>query len=676
MKSGTSCFNWTLFRKNLTRFWPVWVLYTVIWVYAIPVNCLMVVNRYMSWMGTTPLEQVKSFANNIPDLLQFGAVLAFIFGVLAAMGTFSYLYNNRMAGMMHTLPVRREGLFLTNYLSGLSMLILPHCLVWVLTLAAEGLCSGFVDLYTVTVWWAGMSATCLFFYSFAVFCAQFTGHLLALPAFYGILNFLVIVLTGLADMLFERYLYGYYGVPSDIEQTVYWFTPVVRLVEEVRWVNPNGFGWRLLGVAELVVYAVLGLVLAGLALLVYRRRHVESAGDVVAIPVVRPIFKYGVGICTGLCIGFWVYAIFGYDALGGLTGSLLLWTAIGYFAAEMLLKKSFRVWKAWKGCAALVAVMALFVVSLQTDLFGFSSYVPALNRVVSVSVDTFGGYPYDSGRDLVFETEDRAIIEKTVALHHGFVKQHKNPDVGEGSDGDYVRLRVTYKLDNGTLVRREYGDRVWPGSEFERVARDFYCDPEIAELSYGLDLIDPEKLGNVEVSSLWNTEDKKNEYYNFAEMIPMDQRYAAVRKVYDAVLLDFAEGNLGKRYLFDLEQERQLNTCTTDLYIYWEDEQTNGHYAQNPAIMEGIYDETSYVVYHYTKSVSVTLTPNAEHTIAVLTELGILDEDTTLRLYRDIVDEENRAKLIYGDLNLNPNSATGIIGGADGPTAIVVGEPQ
>ncbi len=671
MKSGTSYFNWTLFKKNLTRFWPVWVLYTIIWIYAIPMNCIMVVTRNMSWMGTTQLEQVKAFANGIPDLLTFGAFLAFVFGVLAAMGTFSYLYNNRMAGMMHTLPLRREGLFLTSYLSGLSMLIIPNCLVWVLTLAAEGLCSGFVDMYTITIWWAAMSAMCLFFYSFAVFCAQFTGHLLALPAFYGILNFLVVVLTALMNMLFEQYLYGYSDISDNLEQTVFWFTPVVRLINEVNWINPNGFGWRLLGVAELVIYAVVGLVFAGLALLVYRRRHIESAGDVVAVPVVRPVFKYGVGICAGLCIGFWVYAIFGYEAIGGLTGSLLLWTAVGYFAAEMLLKKSFRVWKAWRGCVGLLVLMGLFVVSLQTDLFGFGSYVPAVNRVESVYVDGYGSYPYDGGRDFTFETEDRRIIEKTVALHQGFVNEHKNPDVYSGGETDYIRLRVTYTLDNGTVIRREYGESLWQGCDLEQVARDFYCDPEIAKLNYDLDLIDPEKLGNVEVSSLWNPENQKNEYYNFAEMIPMEQRYAAVRKVYDAVLLDFEEGNLGRRYLFDLEEDRQLNTCTTDLYLYWEDEEPNGHYAQNPT-----YAETS-VVYHYTKSVAITLTPQAEHTIAVLTELGILDEDTTLRLYRDIVKEENQAK--YGDviINYNPNSADfGIIGGADGPTAIVVGEPQ
>ena len=55
MKSGTSCFNWTLFKRNLTRFWPIWVSYALIWIYALPVNCFMVVSRNMAWM-------VKCFA--------------------------------------------------------------------------------------------------------------------------------------------------------------------------------------------------------------------------------------------------------------------------------------------------------------------------------------------------------------------------------------------------------------------------------------------------------------------------------------------------------------------------------------------------------------------------------------------------------------------------------------
>lgn len=683
MKFGTSCFNSTLFKKNLTRYWPVWALYAIVWLYAMPVRCITIVSRNQAWMGETPVKQVQAFANDIPDLLEgFGVFMAFTFGVLAAMAMFSYLYNNRSAGMVHSLPVSREGLFLTNYLSGLVSLLGVHGLVWLLTLGAESLCSGYMDLYTVSIWFAAQSGMCIFFYSFAVFCAMFTGHLLALPAFYGILNFLAVFLMTLFDVLFEPFLYGYAGMTGTAEEVVWWLTPAVRLGESVRWSNP-GTGYRLNGVAELVIYTVVGLALAALALLVYRKRHIESAGDVVAVAVVRPVFKYGVALCSGLFFGYWLYAMFGFEAPFGLMGSLMLWTFIGYFAAEMLLKKSFRVWKAWRGCAVLLALVAVGLASLQGDAFGFVTRVPAANKVESIKVDGMGSYPYDGGRSFEFETTDAALIEKTIALHQAIVDAHRNPE-SEIGNSEYIRLNVTYKLSNGTTLRRQYGAHVRLGSELEEPARDFYCDPQVAELSYGMQNIDPARLVNVEVSSLWNTKSKTNEYYDVNENVPAQQRQTALLAIYNALMADFEQGNLGKRYLFDLEDERQLNTCTTDLTIYWNEDYRVGTSGADSSItrIERVEGATSY--YHATHGKTITLTPQAENTIRVLTGLGILDEDTTLRRYRNIVDEEERAKLIYGymghdpeeltSINMNPNSAYGIIGGADGPTEIIVGE--
>ena len=684
MKSGTSCFNSTLFKKNLTRYWPVWALYAIVWLYAMPVRCITIVSRNQAWMGETPVKQVQAFANDIPDLLEgFGVFMAFAFGVLAAMAMFSYLYNNRSAGMVHSLPVSREGLFLTNYLSGLVSLLGVHGLVWLLTLGAESLCSGYMDLYTVSIWFAAQSGMCIFFYSFAVFCAMFTGHLLALPAFYGILNFLAVFLMTLFDVLFEPFLYGYAGMTGTAEEVVWWLTPAVRLGESVRWSNP-GTGYRLNGVAELVIYTVVGLALAALALLVYRKRHIESAGDVVSVAVMRPIFKYGVALCSGLFFGYWLYALFGFEAPFGLMGSLLLWTFIGYFAAEMLLKKSFRVWKAWRGCAVLLALVAVGLASLQGDAFGFVTRVPAANKVESIKVDGMGSYPYDGGRSFEFETKDAALIEKTVALHEAIVDDHRNPESTIGNS-EYIRLNVTYKLSNGTTMRRQYGTHVRLGSKLEQPARDFYCDEQVAELSYGMQNIDPARLVNVEVSSLWNTKSKTNEYYDVNENVPAQQHQTALLAIYNALMADFEQGNLGKRYLFDLEDERQLNTCTTDLTIYWNEDYrvgTNGSADSSITRIERVEGATSY--YHATHGKTITLTLQAENTIRVLTGLGILDEDTTLRQYRNIVDEEERAKLIYGSMGhdpeeltsitLNPNSAYGIIGGADGPTEIIVGE--
>ena len=55
--------------------------------------------------------------------------------------------------------------------------------------------------------------------------------------------------------------------------------------------------------ATVAVYAAAGLALAVAALLLYRARHMESAGDVVAFRVLYPIFRMGVAFCSGLCLG-------------------------------------------------------------------------------------------------------------------------------------------------------------------------------------------------------------------------------------------------------------------------------------------------------------------------------------------------------------------------------------
>lgn len=93
--------------------------------------------------------------------------------------------------------------------------------------------------------------------------------------------------------------------------------------------------------------------------MIYRRRQVESAGDVVSVSWVRPIFKYGVALCSGLVIGLGTYLIVGFYGALALWASMLLWTVIGYFVAEMLLKKTFRVLHAWKGAVAAALVVVI-----------------------------------------------------------------------------------------------------------------------------------------------------------------------------------------------------------------------------------------------------------------------------------------------------------------------------
>ena len=79
--------------------------------------------------------------------------------------------------------------------------------------------NGAVDFGSLCMWLVVQSLLCFFFYAFAVFCAMFTGHLLALPAFYGILNILASALMFLIQHLAQEFIYGFDSLSRATRQT-------------------------------------------------------------------------------------------------------------------------------------------------------------------------------------------------------------------------------------------------------------------------------------------------------------------------------------------------------------------------------------------------------------------------------------------------------------------------
>ena len=606
MRSATSFFNPAILRKNLTRFWPLWALYALIWTYALPVQCLLV--RQRTWYGASAAQRVEEFAQRIPHMLSsLGLALAVVFGILAAMAMFSYLYNSRSACLIHALPVRREGLFLTNYVSGLICLLAPHLVIFLFALAVEA-SGGYMDLRTAVIWLAVQSGMCLFFYSFAVFCAMFTGHLLALPLFYAIFNALAAALLALLDTLISSFLYGYSGIPDQVVEACYWLVPVVRLGSSLSWRRPDDQGiYEFSGGEVVAVYAAAGLILAALALVVYRRRHIESAGDVVSVPLLRPVFKYGVASCSCLCLGYWLYIFLGLEGMPDLVVSLLLWCAIGYFVAEMLLRKSFRVLRAWKGCAVLLVLLSLSIAALRLDVLGYTTRIPAQADIASVSVSGLHSVPYDAGDWLTLDqADDPALIDKVLAVHQAVVDLR---DADPGQSYDTTAFHVTYWLKNGSsLTRSYYGVPLDRSSPLAQAAGELINDPTAIASSYDLDQVDQARLSEVYLTSLW---DEENNCYVDRYSSELGLTQADMQRLYQAVVQDLQEGNLGTRYLFDDDPRRQTNTYLTDLTLTWS-------YSQRLAHPDG-----SEELYTSSESITITLTPQAEHTLQVLTDLGV-----------------------------------------------------
>ena len=238
-------------------------------------------------------------------------------------------------------------------------------------------------------------------------------------------------LVTLLAQLLSQFFYGYPARGWLGGSFVMYCTPVYALGDACDWnaatitvgeITSTTGEWYLASPATVAAYAAAGVVLAVLALMVYRYRHVESAGDVVSIALVRPVFKYGVALCAGLCFGTWTAAFFGWvdNTLSlSLTLCVLFWAAAGYFAAEMLLKKSFRVLRAWKGGVVTVAALAVLCACCAFDVFGVVNRVPDAQDVAALTVSGNLGGPYDSGTLQLSALNDTQKIALFTDLHTG-----------------------------------------------------------------------------------------------------------------------------------------------------------------------------------------------------------------------------------------------------------------
>jgi len=618
---GKRLFYPALFRKNLKRFWPVWAAYLAIWGIALPLNVLTSA-RYHDVVL-------------VLDYLQFGIILSAFWGLFSAMAVFSYLYNPRAAGTLHALPVRREGLFLTNWLSGFSFLTLPHVAVFLFTLAAQAL-TGPVDLLALVLWLLTMCLTGLFFYSFAVFCAMFTGNLVALPVFYGILNFLVLGLTQLLQELMRQFLFGFSG-SADMTDLAVWFTPAVQLFRQVYPISRGGGAGPLHGFAYVLLYAAAGIVFTVLALLVYRKRHLESAGDIVSVPWVRPIFKYGVAFCSAVAFGTFLYSfLFGAlpDNAWAILAFLLLWGLVGYFAAEMLLRKSFRVFRrSWKGACAFALALAVGCCALEFDLMGFERWNPDPDSLSWVRIWTTSAIPYDSGSHTPTLTEPEdlealARFQASVIAHKEELETYRagyeSTALNPMDPGGWVvtqekgfNLELEYMLQSGRLVTREYSFPVTPELLADpdspaALLQELINSPTVIKAAYFESLVGQKEEGELVRVSL-NT-------YDPATGEQGDQTLSGqeLERLLDAVLADMDAGRLGRHWLINTPEMYDVcyyNDLTFTFYFpYVQDDGTNDSFSID---------------------VTITLQTTAAETIAALEELGLTDGGHVLLTYNE-----------------------------------------
>lgn len=469
MQSRTLCFNGTLFRKNLSRFWPLWGLASFVGaLFPLALFLQMVRTR----AGIDPLEMTEAYYSVVSWALPG---LSLCYAVLCAMTVWSYLYNARSVSLMHTLPIRRRGIFFTNFLSGMAMMLIPY--------AVTGALCILVSLYAHAFDPVGLGITILavvgesfFYFASATFVAFVTGNIFALPALYFLLHFLAVLADFLVSSFAQGFLFGfnssYTGVAEFLSPTVYLTHHLNVGRDHVETMAESGYYYHKLSAVSLengwliAVYALAGVVLTALAYSAYRRRHSESAGDVMAVRWLRPVFRWGITVLAGALGGLLLYELFWrsfqysstYEALP-MAVCLTVAGLIGYYAASMLLAKSLRVFRgSWKALIAVVVLSSAFCAVLHFDALGIESRIPAPDQIKKLELRV------DGNTYTLYPGQDDALIQQVRALHQtieadeAHIREAYNGVLfeAEGNVSYGNPLRLTYTLRTGAVVERFY----------------------------------------------------------------------------------------------------------------------------------------------------------------------------------------------------------------------------
>ena len=509
MPRKTSFCNAALLRSDIKRYWPLLFLYVAVWVVILPMQILSASRECdgvaEGIMTVLQMRQHNVIIRSIPA----SVVMSLLFGCFAAMAVWSYLMSGRTVGLMHALPVTRTQAFFSHVLSVLGALTAGNVLIFLLT----ALCSAgfsYVDWAALGTWLLLTELMALFFFALGSLCAMVTGWLLAVPVLYGAMNVIALLLYAVISTMTQMFYFGYSS--SDIPEFITWLTPVGRIWDavanggaqpvEVQFREPIGaqsyhrFQLPASAFSTCIIYAAVGIALLALVWWLYKKRPSETAGDAMSFRWLQPIARWSIGLCGGLGLGLFLnYVILG-SSFAGLLICQLVMGVICFFAAQMLLKKKFRIFTSrwWVETLALVLTLLAVTLCIKLDITGYQHRVPDAEDVTSVRF---------SASYADFTTDDPAAVESVISLHRAILEQYDETgerlenqtylDTEGGPTTCYVR--VDYQLRNGTSLRREWSVSIVNGSDIHRLLTQLVNRTDCRESLMGLDVL--RKYGGV-----------------------------------------------------------------------------------------------------------------------------------------------------------------------------------
>uniref|UniRef100_UPI004057A0FC DUF6449 domain-containing protein n=1 Tax=Acetatifactor sp. TaxID=1872090 RepID=UPI004057A0FC len=398
-------------------------------------------------------------------------ILTVFMALVCGISGYAYIHSAKKLDVFHSLPVKRETLFLQQYVYGILYYVVPvvaHVLLCLIICAANGVLNGAV-LGNAIGFLLVQFIIFLVNYAVVILAVCLTGNL--------VISVLGSVILLVYTLLVEYLLFGsmstffatYYGSAS--EAGIPALSPVHMLYNMLMEMNDTYINYP--RYMDYLKYYGIMLVAAAiytlLASFLYKKRPTEMAGSTMVFPITEPVVKAMIVIPTSIVSGYLFTGIISYtdDFIWFVIGCLFGFAIICPLT-EIIFRKDMKAILAhplqlvFNGACVIVILLVL-----EFDLLGYDSYVPNEDKVESYAI-AFGEVPTirsDNG-DINYtyrlehmEIRDNESTRKLLEHAAEFTRPLRRGEFEQEILMDAVNttyLDVRYNLKNGKTVYRSY----------------------------------------------------------------------------------------------------------------------------------------------------------------------------------------------------------------------------
>lgn len=463
-----SC-NKTIFLSDLHRFWPMALLYGILLQLIIELPML---NKYYNFIMNPDYYYSKDeiLAGTI-ETLTTGGIIPFVSCVFFVVLLFGYLNREKETYSIHAFPVSRESLFMSHYFAGLTLVMIPIILIMI-TVSVTGLIFGTTPS-VVFIWgYTDIIIEHFFFYNLSCLVAMITGNGVMTVIVYGVLNLLGPGIQTLFWGIRDIYIYGlhYDHTYTFLDK----LSPIRYFFDHYQLYHFTKQQEIVLGVAKTdIICVLLSLIPAVLfifvAVFLYKKRNIESVGEMVVFEWGREIFRMIFTVCSSFILSIILYYILLYSILGNLNYSaqfpfmfvlVLINILLFYWLSNVILYRSIHVIKktSFVRCGILMVIMAM--VLLGTRNFHLNINEDLCDHI-EVSIYSYsdkkavGNY---QGNSWIYDIECENLPQvESLIIDLQDYNQHQPVSNNENPEGFvYIHIYENYNTDSENLHTYSY----------------------------------------------------------------------------------------------------------------------------------------------------------------------------------------------------------------------------